>query len=514
MQSHSSRAAGAKVRDILHELDLGNSVAEHDEALERYFVETETFRSLISDQGDIIAGDKGTGKTALYKILRQRYTTLPELRNVEVLPGFNPVGNPVFQRLSEANLSNEGEYVTVWKAYVLSLVGNWVLQLNEDVFTDSMRELDELLKKVGLRSVDDSAGTIFSAIVNLFRRLTNPKAAEVAVSVSPQGLPLVVPRMEFESPSQAVDHEPHLIRHEEALALLNRVLEEIDLKVWLVLDRLDEAFQGFPAVEVPALRALLRAYLDMLEFPQIRLKLFVRHDLFRKVTQAGFVNLTHVNDRKIPIVWEDADLFDLLRRRFAENSQFMAHLGTTGGSGDEIFAAIFPEQVDMAQRKPKTWKWMTSRIRDGNNVKPPRNLIDLVKKAQAAQLRAEQRSSTQFVPGAPIISGDSLKSGLAALSKERVEDTLLAEAGEYASTIERFRDGKAEHNEQTIASLLGLSQAETRNVIKALMEIGFLEQVGSSYKIPMLYRQGLGVTQGKAFPTPSGTEAESGDDDE
>jgi hypothetical protein len=53
------------VKEILHELDLGNSVAEHDEALERYFVETETFRSLISDKGDIIAGDKGTGKTAL-----------------------------------------------------------------------------------------------------------------------------------------------------------------------------------------------------------------------------------------------------------------------------------------------------------------------------------------------------------------------------------------------------------------------------------------------------------------
>src|SRR5439155_8400580 len=111
------------VKDILHELDLGNSVAEFDQALERYFVETETFRSLVSDKGDIIAGDKGTGKTALFKILRQRYTTMPELKNVEVLPGFNPTGNPVFQRLIEANLSSEGEYITVWKAYVLSLVG-------------------------------------------------------------------------------------------------------------------------------------------------------------------------------------------------------------------------------------------------------------------------------------------------------------------------------------------------------------------------------------------------------
>jgi hypothetical protein len=39
------------VKEILQTLDLGNSVAEHDAALERYFVETSTFRSLINDEG-------------------------------------------------------------------------------------------------------------------------------------------------------------------------------------------------------------------------------------------------------------------------------------------------------------------------------------------------------------------------------------------------------------------------------------------------------------------------------
>ena len=34
---------------------------------------------------------------------------------------------------------------------------------------------------------------------------------------------------------------------------------------------------------------------------------------------------------------------------------------------------------------------------------------------------------------------------------------------------------------------------------KSERDIGFLEAVGSNYKIPMLYRDGLGVTQGKAF---------------
>ena len=37
-------------KDILRELHLGASVAEHDEALEDYFIETETFRALVADR--------------------------------------------------------------------------------------------------------------------------------------------------------------------------------------------------------------------------------------------------------------------------------------------------------------------------------------------------------------------------------------------------------------------------------------------------------------------------------
>src|SRR5205085_2011000 len=127
-----------KVKDVLRTLDLGSSVAEFDDAPERYFVETETFRSLAGDKGDIIAGDKGTGKTALYRILQRRYRTIDELSDVEVLSAFNTTGNPVFQRLAQSEALTEGQYITIWKAYVLSLVGNWLLTIYEGSFTAEM----------------------------------------------------------------------------------------------------------------------------------------------------------------------------------------------------------------------------------------------------------------------------------------------------------------------------------------------------------------------------------------
>jgi hypothetical protein len=497
-----------EVKALLRDLDLGSSVAEFDSALDRYFIETQAFHALASDKADVIAGEKGTGKTALYRVFKQRYTSIPHLKQVEVIAGFNPAGNSVFQRLVQVETLTEGGYITIWKAYLLSLVGNWLLELYESNATRKMAELERTLLQVGLRSKDDSAETIFSKLVNVLGRLLKPKSAEIGFTLSETGIPVVTPKLQFE-PDEPDADPPDVIPHEKALADLNSALSEVDLTVWVVLDRLDEAFQGFPHIEVAALRALLRTYLDMLAYPNIRLKLFVRNDLFRKVIQGGFVNLTHINARKIEIVWEEEDLLNLFSRRVRDSGDFVAKAELSGKSDHEIFDQIFPSQVDQGNRRPKTWAWMMSRIRDGNGIKPPRNLIDLIIKSKEAQLRREDRSPRDYAAVSPIIEGDSVRKAHSALSDQRVQDTLLAEAADLAPTIQKFRGGKAEHNATSIAKLLDIAEVTVPMVLKPLLEMGFLEEVGGSFKVPMLYRDGLNITQGKAFPS----DVNSEDDD-
>jgi hypothetical protein len=491
------------IKDLLRSLDLGSSVAEFDADLKTYFVETETFRAVITGNVDIIAGDKGTGKTALYKVLRDRYREFQELENVEILPAFNPAGNPVFQRLGQLPPLNEGQYTTIWKSYLLSLVGNWLLEIFADAPTERMQRLNDVLTKVGLRSSDDSAQTIFSKLVNLISKLINPKSAQVALSVTEAGMPVITPKIEFGGDAKPGE-KAEIIPHEDALRELNACLTELGLTVWVVLDRLDEAFQGYPAVERPALRALLRTYLDLLDFDRVRLKLFVRKDLFRKVVQGGFVNLTHVNAKRLDIVWDEEDLLALLCRRVRRNTDFIDTLGATGRSDQELFSIVFPAQVDAGPRKPTTWTWMMSRIRDGNGIKPPRNLIDLAKKSQEAQQRAEERAARVHAPGTPLIESDAIRKALQRLSEDRVNDTLLAEAADLAPLIERFRDGKAEHNVTSLARVLDVAEADVRTAVKPLVELGFLEEIGESFKVPILYRDGMQITQGKAFSVEAG----------
>lgn len=479
------------MKHLLRKLELGASVAEFDNQLEKYFVETQTFRELVANQKDIIAGDKGTGKTAIFLILHNRYPQISSITNTVVIPAFNPSGNPIFQELIKGDVLEEGQYIYFWKSFILALVGNWALKYNLPARQSKLRQLDFLLKGLALRSNDPEPRPVFHRVFAKAGKYFNWKAADVEFSTAPDGTFTFNPRIEFSSDRAAKVPEP-TVSVEAALHLLDEALSEINKTAWVAIDRLYEAFQGFPHVEIPALRALFRTYLDLTEFSRIRMKLFVRRDLFSRIVEGGFVNLTHVNARKVDIIWDEEDLLSLLCRRIRQNEGFVEQLRKKTSPDKTLFDAIFPDQVDQGTRRPLTWDWMMSRIRDGNGIKPPRNLIDLVSMAKDAQLRREDRDPRPFELNRPVIEADALRRALAQLSEQRVNDTLLAEAKAQAPVVEKFRRGKAEHNEESLAQLLRVPHARLREAIKPLIQLGLLEEISGSFKVPMLYRSGFG----------------------
>ncbi|MGE5374558.1 MAG: P-loop ATPase, Sll1717 family [Bacteroidota bacterium] len=488
-----------KIQELLSNLDFGNQVAEFDKDTERHFIVTEAFRALIEDKADIVAGDKGSGKTTIYNYLKAQYTHVPELLKVEIISGFNPSGSPVFQRLLQLEPLSEGQYLAFWKMYTLSLVGNWLLQLYEGSYSETMNRLNSLLKHSDLRSADNSAETVFSRLTNLTQRFLKPKNIGVEFSHDALGNPTITPKLELGDPSTETKLE--IIPYDEGLTLLNAALEESDITVWVLLDKLDEAFVGFPQIEIPALRALLRAYLDLLAFDHVCLKLFVRKDLMKKIVRGGFVNLTHLNARKTEIIWEKEDLFALVCLRIKSNNDFLRLTGLSGATDQKIFETVFSARLEAGERKPITWNWILSQIRDGNDVVAPRNLVGLMRFARDEQRRREQREGRLFTSDEPIIESESLKRALTRLSEERVDDTLLAEASrDVAVLIEGFRGSKQEQDDESISKLFGVNPSQAHEYAETLIAIGLLERNGEnqSYKIAPLYRDGLGIHRGKA----------------
>lgn len=470
-----------KTKDILSKLEIGTSVAERDEGLDAYFVETQIYKDFEKGKHDIIFGDKGSGKSAIYRATIRK--TRPASSKFVLVPAFNEKGSSIFQRFTEVGPLDNHQFQELWKLYFFAVLGNTLLDnkiVPAGIFEEELRNS---LERHSLRQHEFTFDSLWNLITKVLSKVRSASAGSVSISLEAAG---------------AQADNPFTPDH--GLAIVNKTLQSLHKTAWIMLDRLDEAFAGNPQREVEALKALLQVYLHIGQYEAIHPKIFIRNDLFRRIARAGFVNLTHVNARSIKIEWFDADLHALLCKRIRENKSFLSDLGLSKRSTDaDIFNTVFPSQVDGGDRKPTTWRWILGRIRDGNGVMPPRNLIDLVNNAKNAQMRSEERSPRAFEVGQNLIEPDSLRQGLRRLSEDRVSDTLIAESKSYTEHIEKFRDSNSEHNRRSLSELLGLDGKRLDDVIRELVDLGFLEETGENFKVPILYRYGLNITQRKAF---------------
>lgn len=479
-----------KNSEILAQLDLGKSVAENDQNLASYFVPTVALSDFVKDRYDLIRGVKGSGKSALLRVVSGEQKKYPTLNDVLLHTATEHAGEPSFKRAFDKvkkDAYDEAELVSAWKTYLLNLV----LDALGNTDTPEVKEAVAYAEKVGIRFKTTS--NYKKVLWSLLRYLHIEK-----FSVGMEGLMAEFP----DAPPEIWTRSQVVVDFPEALRLCVVALESQAKRCWVLVDRLDAAFQDDPALEQAALKSLLVAYKDFMGYDRVRLKLFLRTDLFDQVTtNGGFRELTHVLDRTSPpMAWDSDQLLAMIMERFIFNKSIREKYGLTQENmrDHELrqagFFSIFTDQIEVGARQSDSWTWMFNRIRDGNGVCTPRDLHALVENAVRKELEilnvgGDENSET-------LISPAAVKAGLDRMSTDKVRTALIAENPTLEGSIRAFQRGKAEHNSDSLEKLLGESWPKT---IEDLQRIGFIERVGESWKIPSLYRSGLEITQGAAF---------------
>lgn len=302
---------------VLRGVQLGSDVAENEPALEKYFVETNDFRLILEDEADLILGVKGSGKSAISRILASENFDIPALKDVDVIPAFNTGRSSFFSRVPSD--AGEKTFRRLWMAFVISLVGNHLLDHHGELFEEG--PLKRQLSESDLLSVGEAGISIWKRLTKSIRSFT----PEASFEVTESGMPVITARATQEvggldanqgaSPAWLEDDfDP-----DEVIDLIMDTLVKIGKRVWVVLDRLDEAFIDRQDIEKDALRGLLRAHLDIGSFGRsIRMKVFLRSDIFDRVTRdAGFLNLDHL--RVLRLHWTRQTIEQLVVERVASS---------------------------------------------------------------------------------------------------------------------------------------------------------------------------------------------------
>ena len=109
-----------------------------------------------------------------------------------------------------------------------------------------------------------------------------------------------------------------LISVDSLFSDLNNALQQRSLKVWVLLDRLDVAFVDNHSLEENALRALIRAYGDIRNLDQLSLKIFLREDIWKRVTEKGLREASHLV-RYVNYQLDQPALLNLIVKRLLNN---------------------------------------------------------------------------------------------------------------------------------------------------------------------------------------------------
>lgn len=492
--------------EALDALYFGQRVAEEEAAeLGRYFVSTEQWRQLSQGHVDIVYGYKGAGKSALYSTLLEARSTLFD-RNILVVAGENPRGAPVFSKLVDEPPSSEQEFRNLWKLYFLQLIGE---RIREYAFSSTeARDLVRYLEQAELLPKAGGLAAFFRAAMDYVRHPPRIESLQGTleldkVTALPSGL---AGKVTFREPNAEALRQG-FVSADHLFELAEEALAQEGFSLWILLDRLDVAFAGSAELEQNALRALFIVYADLRQHSHITPKIFLRTDIWERITASGFREASHII-RAITIQWDKRSLLNLVMKRIVTSEPVAEYYGVIPeniladvGEQERLFYRIFPQQVEPGGGRPVSFVWMLTRTHDATKQNAPRELIHLLSEARNVQLK-KQEIGEQEPDGDTLITGNSFKDALNEVSKVRLNQTLFAEYPRLKPYVQKLRGGKTQHSRESLASLWEVDATAALVIIDELAEAGFFERRGSQaepeFWVPFLYRDALDMIRGTA----------------
>ncbi len=492
-------------RDLLHGLTIGSRVAEDEVGeLAAYFVETDQWRKVAAGEVDIIFGAKGAGKSAIYTTLLDRTDEMFD-RGIVFISAENPRGTPAFKDLVVDPPTTEHEFVALWKLYFLSLLCS-VLE-EYAIGTDSATRVLAAMADARLYTgVGVPLSSRIKSALDYVRGRIRIESVEGGARVDPStGQAAVTGRISLREPGTD-ERKAGIVSADELIHTCDRAFEEVGLTVWILLDRLDVAFADSRELEANALRALFKIYLDLVGLDRVRIKIFLRTDIWAAISAPGFREASHIT-RQQELRWTDASLLNLLVRRLLRNPALVDFAGvdptTVLGDADlqrRFFSDLVPEQIDSG-RNPKTFEWMLGRIKDGTGRPAPRELIHLASATRDVQLAMLERGE-EAPEGRMLFSRQAFREALPQVSRARLEQTLFAEYPDLMPYVQALEGEKTNHSVDSLATIWKVASEHARQIATSLVEVGFFEKRGAKedpdYWVPFLYRPALDMVQGSA----------------
>ncbi len=503
-------------QQVLTRMNFGRVDGETDTRFEHCFIGTEMLRQVLLPQHSLVIGSKGSGKSAMCRLLcegleKVRPLLPKQFKEIYCIPAYGIQTEEFLSGLDirELKPSTTDDFRNFWLLYI-GLKSAYLLVQDEKIQAlvkesknkdakDSFEILRQLLVSLGILERDKGSLTKMKERMG-FR--SKPKIGAQAQTPAPEN----------------VDFKQRTgISIIALLEHIDLVLRETNCAGWVMLDKLDLLFiEDFDRLKgaITGLIQLLVQYGN--QFTNIHFKIFIRNDIYR---QLHIVNKSHLISYSTEMKWRGPLLLKMLVSRAIVDPHVKAYceavLGekvdvsnvilNDDGYVKKVFYAIFEPTMGTGNMSSPTHQWILKRLVDGLGNSFPREVIHLGN--MAVEKQREINRQTGKHQSTHLISARALREAFALISAYRCDTYLYAEFPHLAKHFDIFRgsDSGTFHREELYMLFEPLSP-KGDEALRAIHDVGLLIPVGktvdgsSEFKIPLLYRSGLGVTDRKLKP--------------
>jgi hypothetical protein len=139
---------------------------------------------------------------------------------------------------------------------------------------------------------------------------------------------------------------------------------------------------------------------------------------------------------------------------------------------------------------------MLAWTRDGLGLNAPREIIHLLNQLKDAQL-SRITTGQEDPEGENLFHRSCFKEAMQGVSSTRLQ-TFKQEYPTFTQVIDLLKAQKTNQSVETLRDLWGGEPSSVKQIADKLHELGFFQERGVRYEVPLLFRQSLGMVRGKA----------------
>lgn len=448
------------VRDIDLAKLFGNDRAQEDLNLQHYFIKTRQYNEIKLGNKELVLGRKGSGKSALFSILKQ------EARDNNLIPisiafdgeDFVHIESSLKAKAVAFDIDDDFKYSLAWKDFLIA-----------ELLYQSIEQNNEVNKE--LREILESKGYLEPAKWKRFMESLLRVIKGVKVQGRNTEIEIGLPDFDSKDIPQS-----KIKQYLNGLITTNQYL--------ILIDNLDEPWKNTPAMN-SWLRGLMFAIRQLKrEYSNIKVIAFLRTDIFDIISRGS--DLFDSKSEITTLNWDDNNYYNLRRliaARIAFNFNNESFELSDIASIDNLWNRAFPKWYNYGEKKDDFWHYIITRT-----FQRPRELL------QFCRLMFEESQKKYLPLEENIISPVELKFsnwkeidlvGEYSKSYKHLDKCIESFIGEKTSwrwtsseLIEHF-DKLSE--EDSIYNLITDRIAGSKESIEILYKIGFLRKLDSKH---------------------------------